>query len=206
MGCSASKREEDVRFTSPQDIAQDAEKHAQALVALAALDEPLVGVLSSGDIRLLCAAWMREQPEGWQLQRRQDLEALEKAGERPFLSTEQAEAGLRKGERVLAIISQCAAPPPSPLPPALQQPRAAPVRARSGWLKPGSPDPHGARLALVLAFLADHPEIEGVFFDFASLPQKPRSAAEDAMMGRGLEVMGSLCARAPAASSPILPP
>ena len=89
MGCSASKREEDVRFTSPQDIAQppsaapaplaaaetaaavepslanatapeandeDAEKHAKALAALAALDEPLVGVLSSGDIRLQPAA------------------------------------------------------------------------------------------------------------------------------------------------------
>ena len=179
MGCSTSKREEDVRFTSPQDIAQDAEKHAKALAALAALDEPLVGVLSSGDIRLLCAAWMREQPEGWQLQRRQDLEALEKAGERPFLSTEQAEAGLRKGERVLAIISQCAAPPklaPAPashLAPASLTPAR---RAHSGWLKPGSPDPHGARLALVLAFLADHPEIEGVFFDYCSLPQKPRTA------------------------------
>ena len=66
--------------------------------------------------------------------------------------------------------------------------------ARSGWLKPGSPDPFGARLALLLAFLADHPEIEGCFFDFASLPQKPRTAAEDAMMGRGLDVMGILCA------------
>ena len=83
---------------------------------------------------------------------------------------------------------------PSPVAPTSRLATTAqclPVRARSGWLKPGSPDPHGARLALVLAFLAEHPEIEGVFFDFASLPQKPRSAAEDAMMGRGLKVMGN---------------
>jgi len=85
---------------------------------------------------------------------------------------------------------------------------AATLASRSGWLKPGSPDPCGARLALLLAFLADHPEIEGCFFDFASLPQKPRSAAEDAMMGRGLSVMGSLCERAcrPAASPLPVPP
>ena len=70
-------------------------------------------------------------------------------------------------------------------------------RVRSGWLKPGTADPYGARLGLLLAFLADHPEIEGVFFDFSSLPQKPRSADEDATIGRGLGVMGSLCARAP---------
>ena len=183
MGCSPSKRE-DVRFTSPQDIAQRLDtpaevragpagvaalkalrakeaqrrlsprrfqgasrKHKRARAALAVLDEPLVAVLRSGDIRLLCAAWLLKQPEGWRLQRRQDLEALEAAGERPFLSTKQANAALRKGKRTIAIISQCAAPPklaPAPashLAPASLTPAR---RAHSGWLKPGSPDPHGS--------------------------------------------------------------
>ena len=101
------------------------QKQEKALAALAALDEPLFAVLGSGDIRLLCAAWLLKQPKGWRLERRQDLEAREAAGERPFLTAKQAEAALRKGKRAIAVVSQCAAlpqphfqprPPPRPLP------------------------------------------------------------------------------------------
>ena len=84
---------------------------SKALAALAKLDEPLVTVLRNGDIRLLCAAWLLTQPEGYRLERRQDLEAREAAGERPFLTAKQAEAALRKGKRAIAVVSQCAALP-----------------------------------------------------------------------------------------------
>ena len=105
----------------------DAEKQEKALAALAALDEPLFAVLGSGDIRLLCAAWLLTQPKGWRLERRQDLEAREAAGERPFLTAKQAEAALRKGKRAIAVVSQCAALPQphfQPRPPASPPPRS----------------------------------------------------------------------------------
>ena len=47
-------------------------------VALTELDEPLLAVLANGDIRLLRSEWLLEQPDGFILPRRQELEELEK--------------------------------------------------------------------------------------------------------------------------------
>ena len=86
-----------------------------------------------------------------------------------FLSPEAAVALVRRGERALGALTY-------------------------GWLSMGNPDPAGARLAEVRGFLRAHPHVEGLFWDFASLPQKPRSKEEDAMFKRGLEVMADLYA------------
>ena len=61
----------------------------------------------------------------------------------------------------------------------------------AGWLSEGHPDPQGTRMAEVLAFLewfVGHVGIEddmdeldsyGLFWDWACLPQKPRTRKDD---------------------------
>ena len=65
-----------------------------------------------------------------------------------------------------------------------------------GWLTREHPDPHGTTLAAVRRHLREHPDAIhcGLFWDFASLPQKgedgtDRTAAEKEAFGRGLDCM-----------------
>lgn len=46
------------------------------------------------------------------------------------------------------------------------------------WMLPGLPDPDGAQLAAIRAFLAEHPEVELVWYDAWCLPQGVRTEAE----------------------------
>ena len=155
----------------------------EIICVLSGLDDRLADVLRAGDIKLLRVSWLRRlrrllrQPNGRRLKRRQELEALFLApGEKsPFLSAEEAVALLRRGNRGVGALTHC-------------------------WLSPGECDPNGARLDMVLAALEEHPNIEGVFWDYASLfqnlPNRDRTPDESAAFKRAIMVMADVYASA----------
>ena len=63
--------------------------------ALTALDDGLVETLRAGDIRLVSAEWFLAQPDGYRIQRRQDLEVLPSA----LLTPDAAVKLVRQGNR-----------------------------------------------------------------------------------------------------------
>ncbi|EOD15166.1 hypothetical protein EMIHUDRAFT_119448 [Emiliania huxleyi CCMP1516] len=144
---------------------------------LAALDKHLVAALRSGAIKLLRAEFLRADgseamlPE---LLRRQELEWMEtEIGIRIFLSPEEAVAALRSLSREVAGLTY-------------------------GWASPDHPDVTGEYLANVRRFLR-HPlgeHVTALFWDFSSLPQKPRTATEDKLFYQALDVMGDVYASA----------
>jgi hypothetical protein len=146
---------------------------------LSGLDDRLADALRTGDIKLLRVSWLRRlrrrlrQPNGRRLKRRQELEVLR--AESPFLSAEEAVALLRRGTRGVGALATC-------------------------WLSSGECDPDGARLDMVLAALEEHPHIEGVFWDYASLfqnlPDRERTPDERAAFGRAIKVMADVYASA----------
>ena len=71
---------------------------------LTSMDETLITVLLRGDIRLVRAAWLCEQPDGFRIKRRQDLELLD-AETSPLLSPEEAVALVRRGTRAVGTLS-----------------------------------------------------------------------------------------------------
>ena len=150
---------------------------------LSGLDDRLADALRAGDIKLLRVSWLRRlrrllrQPNERRLKRRQELEALFLApGKKPpLLSAEEAVALLRRGNRGVGALTH-------------------------GWLSPGECDPDGARLDMVLAALDEHPHIEGVFWDYASLfqnlPDRDRTPDESAAFKRAIMVMADVYASA----------
>ena len=78
---------------------------SEVLRELSALDDRLVEALQRGDIRLLRATWLRARPASFRLLRRQQLEALEVAGEAPtpLLRSEEAVALVRRGDRSAGV-------------------------------------------------------------------------------------------------------
>ena len=72
---------------------------------LTELEEPLLAVLANGDIRLLRSEWLLEQPEGYILPRRQELEELERQGQSPLLSCEEAVALIKRGDRSVGALT-----------------------------------------------------------------------------------------------------
>ena len=96
-----------------QPLAEVAEEQPQAALsddvrqALTALDNRLVTVLEAGHVRFVRSSWLLAQPEGYCIQRRQDLEALEQSGASPspLLSPEEAVALIRRGNRSAGILS-----------------------------------------------------------------------------------------------------
>ena len=146
---------------------------------LSGLDDRLADALRAGDVKLLRVSWLRRlrrllrQPDWRSLRRRQELEALR--AESPFLSAEEAVALLRRGTRGVGALTH-------------------------GWLSPGECDPDGARLDVVLAALDEHPHIEGVFWDYASLfqnlPDRERTPDESAAFKRAIMVMADVYASA----------
>merc|ERR1740139_946068 len=93
---------------------------------LSALDDRLIRVLLKEDIRLLRVQWLLAQPKGYKIQRRQDLEKLERddQGLSPLLTGMEAAALVRNGAREVGAISY-------------------------GWLLPWDPDPTGERMELL---------------------------------------------------------
>lgn len=100
-------------------------------LALTELDEPLLAVLANGDIRLLRSEWLLEQRDGFILPRRQELEELEKQGQSPLLSCEEAVALIKRGDRSVGALTYrwlTAKHPVSPQPPSpCPSPRVLPI-------------------------------------------------------------------------------
>ena len=139
---------------------------------LSALDERLREVLGRRAIRLVSSEWVLAQPEGFRMLRRQELEEFERNGSgSPLLSDQEAVALLMRGDRSVGALTY-------------------------GWLTPGDPDPLGARIEILRAALAQLPHIKAFFWDYASLPQWPRSAEEDGLFADALSVMGDMYASA----------
>ena len=140
---------------------------------LSGLDDRLDEALLACDIKLLRVSWLLRQPDRWRLKPRQELEAL--LDELPFLSAEEAVALLRRGNRGVGALTQ-------------------------GWLSPGNCDPDGVRMDVVRAALAQHPQIEGLFWDYASLfqnlPDRERTPDESAAFKRAIMVMADVYASA----------
>ena len=122
------------------------------LASLSQIDNRLVERVRKRDILILRVAWLCD-PSVAQLERRQDLEERERNGEAPFLSPEEAEEVLRRGTRGIAALTH-------------------------GWLAPGNPDPTGHRLQALRAAFAQLPHLEGLFWDYGSLPQVCSTTAQ----------------------------
>ena len=145
----------------------------KAVPLLMKLDDKLAAALASGAIKLVRADFMTQSAEP-HLLRRQDLEALEREQRiTVFLTPDEAVDALRSNRRAIAALTY-------------------------GWVTPDHPDVVDAYLANIRRFLA-HPlgkHIVGLFWDFASLPQKPRSEEEAAGFKVALGCMGDVYASA----------
>ena len=180
MGCAASREDATDRAITqgqPSRPQAQADDHA-AIPLLVALDDRLVAALRSGAIKLLLADFLRgDQGSASALPRilrRQDLEALEQStGARVFLSPSEAVEALRANARLVAALTY-------------------------GWTSPDHPDLSSAYLEAVRRYLRSPlgAHVVAIFWDFASLPQKPRSKAEDGLFGEALSVMGDTYASA----------
>jgi len=122
-------------------------------------------ILHTGDVRLLSAHWLVTQPISFRIKRHQDLPG------KAFLPTEKAESLLSQ-ERGVVVISY-------------------------PWLTKEHPDPNRFHLETVLDFLRCLGKMRslnevGIFWDFASLPQPPRTKREDQAFKRGLKAIDLL--------------
>lgn len=140
----------------------------EAFDILCTLDAELASALLAKHIRIMRTGWLLNQPAGWVWEKRQYLETLEAGGETPFLTPEEALGALESG-RGVGVVSHA-------------------------WSAQVHPDGAGAHLAALRPFLEAHPSILGVFFDFCSVLQLPRTADEDASHAAGLRAMASLYA------------
>jgi hypothetical protein len=148
--------------------------------AIAPVDAPLRACLADGTIRLVRVGWLLSPRAEDALERDAETGALlmrrrQALPEEAFVPCEEAAQLLERGERMVLVLSHA-------------------------WMSASHPDPTGITLAALLAHLRtlDGGAGGGVFIDFMSLPQKDaegkRTDDEQATMGRGLKVMGSLYA------------
>ena len=176
MGCGATKVAPD-QSSPPSRPAAKRQSNAQSpVVILSTLDDRLVAVLEAGDIRLLRVKWVESQPEGYGMQRRQELEALQEEIEKhggltPLLGCKEAADLVRNGKREAGALSY-------------------------GWILPWNPDPTGERTKLLRQELSQRPYIKGLFWDQATLYQPPRTEAQQGSFERALEAMMDLYASA----------
>jgi len=144
---------------------------------LGELDEAIIAAVKKGVIKLLDTAFLRDSDDKTlrYILRRQDLEKLEKeTGKRIFMKPDEAAAALRSGDRRIGSLTY-------------------------GWCSPSDPDPSGEYLAAVRRFLRSPlgAHVTGLFWDFASLPQNPRSPSQDDFFKKALKVMGCVGSRRP---------
>ena len=191
MGCGATKVAPD-QTLGPSGPAAKRHPNAQSpVVILSTLDDRLVAVLEAGDIRLLRVKWVESQPEGYSMQRRQELEALQEieGGLTPLLGCKEAADLIRNGKREVGVLSY-------------------------GWILPWNPDPTGERTSLLRQELSRRPYIKALFWDQATLYQPPRDEPQQKAFERALEVMmdlyasavGTTCAVAPLPAPHPTPP
>lgn len=155
------------------------ESHDEILGELRLLDDGLITTLQCGDIRLVRTSWLvvwaSAAEDGRLLPSRQELEALEAAADygsegTPLLQPDEAVALIRCADRRVAVLSH-------------------------GWLTAAHCDPDGARLAVMVRALKQFAQLKGLFWDYASMYQKPRTDAQADTFGRAITVMGDLCTR-----------
>jgi hypothetical protein len=127
------------------------------------LDTPFVHALERGDIRLLDTSKL-ERLE--QVRSRQDLEKNE--GAQYFLPEKEAGELLRKQDRSVGLLTY-------------------------GWRSRDNPDPDGETLKAVKTALRSPKckHIRGLFWDFPSMFQWPRTPREEDTFRRGLQVMAN---------------
>lgn len=136
-------------------------------------------VLSSGAIRMLSAKWLIQQPDGWLVSRRQDLP------EEAFLSPGEA-TRLLVIDGGLVIISYPWLSKPHPDPASFHFTRFIKRYLISHF-----------RMHLWYGFWGPKQDDHGVFWDFASMPQKgplgqERTAKEEEALDQGLKVINLL--------------
>jgi len=130
------------------------------------LDEAIRALVEDGTIRLLRCSWLLStDASGAILCRQQDLPP------EAFFSCNEAAELLGRGDRSVLALSY-------------------------RWLTAVHPDPFGSTLAAVRRYLASDPRLAscGLFWDFGSLSQKPRTSGENAAFKRGLKVMTNVYA------------
>jgi hypothetical protein len=147
-------------------IAQDGD----AAFSLTRLDDRLSEALGRGYIRLVKPDWLIAQSVagGFLVRPCQELRMMQPS---PLLSPEDAVDVLRRANRSVGALTL-------------------------GWLTPGHCDPCGEHLVCLQQALVVMPHIQAVFWDFASLPQHPRSEADEEAFACALSVMGDLYASA----------
>ena len=133
---------------------------------LGSLDHQVIELLRDGTIRLMDAEYLR-QNQIQSVERRQTMES--RFGDVPYLTNEAAEAAMRETSRCVCVLSYC-------------------------WRTRHHPDPDGAVLDALRRFLLEHPHIKGVFMDYVSLFQHPRTKKEQERFALSLDVMGDLYA------------
>jgi hypothetical protein len=132
-----------------------------------ALNERLEDALRSGAIKLIVADRVRDGTIHTKIVRRQDIEARERAEHLALFETpDDAIALLRGNGREIASLTY-------------------------GWVSTDDPDPSGEYLRAVCRFLKSElgAHVRAIFWDFASLPQKPRSKSDAKMVATALKVM-----------------
>ena len=144
---------------------------AAQLECLSTLDDRLEDRLRDGTVRLLSADFVRM---GFltRMETRQDLERLERdEGKRIFLSADEACNLIQRARREVCCLCY-------------------------PWLTPTDPDPLCTHLTAVKRYLRSREgsHVQGLFWDYASVPQVPRSAAEEATAAAALSVLGDLYA------------
>lgn len=129
--CSASAHHESTHTPAGVWDAQTGAFSSELRLALTELDKPLLEVLEIGHIRLLRSEWLLKQKDSFILPRRQELEELEKLGQSPLLSCEEAVALIRRGDRSVGALTYrwlTAKHPVSPQPPSpCPSPRILPI-------------------------------------------------------------------------------
>jgi len=144
----------------------------RAIPLLMALDDEMEGALLMGAVKLVIADRVRDGSIGKRITRRQDLEARERAeGIRFFHTPDEAVALIRGNGREVGSLSY-------------------------GWASPDDPDPSGEYLRAARRFLKSElgAHVRGIFWDFMSLPQWPRSEMEDRLFVAALKVMADMYA------------
>ena len=135
------------------------------------LDDRVEKALREGTIKLLSADFIRM---GFLMRMppRQALERLEQEeGKRIFLPTSESATILGLGSRAVCCLSY-------------------------PWLTPTSPDPYGSMLSHAKTFLRSREgaHVQGLYWDWACVPQLPRTSEEQATFASAVSLMGELYA------------
>ena len=135
------------------------------------LDDRVEQALRAGTIKLLSADFIRM---GFlmRMKPRAALEKLEKEeGKRCFLPAYEAADILAKGARAVCCLSY-------------------------PWLTPMSPDPYGSMLSHAKSFLRSREgaHVQGLYWDWACVPQLPRTPEEQTVFTSAVSLMGELYA------------